>query len=53
MIRVILDTNVLISAIYFGGTPLKVLEGVETGSFVLVLTPNIFSEYEVVTSTIK
>ena len=44
MIKVILDTNILISAIVFGGRPRQVLEAAIKGKVQLVLTEEIIEE---------
>ena len=43
--RVILDTNVLMSAVFFGGIPGRLLSAWTDKSFTLVLSPDIFEEY--------
>jgi putative PIN family toxin of toxin-antitoxin system len=43
---VVLDTNVLISGIFFGGLPARILAGWTTGKFELVLSPDILDEYQ-------
>ena len=43
--RAVLDTNVIISGIFFGGVPRAILEAWEAESFELILTPEIFNEY--------
>lgn len=43
--RAILDTNVLVSGIFFGGVPRRVLDAWEEQRFELVLSPAIFDEY--------
>lgn len=43
--RVILDTNVLMSAIFFGGIPGRLLSAWAAKRFTLVLSPDIFDEY--------
>ena len=43
--RVVLDTNVLISGIFFGGPPRAILEAWVAGRFELVLSPSIIDEY--------
>lgn len=43
--RAVLDTNVLVSGIFFGGVPRQVLDAWVDGKFELVLTPLIFDEY--------
>lgn len=44
--RVVLDTNVLVSGIFFAGVPGRVLEAWADGKFELVLSPSIFDELE-------
>ena len=44
--RVVLDTNVLVSGIFFAGVPGQILEVWGQGQFVLIATPSIFAEYE-------
>lgn len=43
--KVILDTNVLISRIFFGGQPGAVLDAWAEGRFELLVSPSIFDEY--------
>ena len=43
--KVILDTNVLISGIFFGGQPRAVLDAWAEGWFELLVSPSIFDEY--------
>lgn len=43
--RVIVDTNVFISAIFFSGTPYKILDAWRQGHVQLVLSPEILEEY--------
>ena len=43
--KAVLDTNVVISGIFFGGVPREVLEAWTKGRFELILTPSIFDEY--------
>lgn len=43
--RVVLDTNVVVSGVFFGGTPGKVLTAWAAGRFALVLSPAILDEY--------
>lgn len=40
-----LDTNVVVSAVFFGGTPGRVLAAWSAGRFVLILSPAILDEY--------
>ena len=44
--RIVLDTNVLISGIFFGGNPRKVLEKWQEKSFTLLTSVEILEEYE-------
>lgn len=44
--RVILDTNVFISGVFFGGPPSRILEGWHDGRVTLVLSPEILDEYQ-------
>lgn len=44
LIKVVLDTNILISAIVFGGKPRHVLEAAIKGKTQLVLTKDIIEE---------
>ena len=43
--RVILDTNVVISGVFFGGVPSRILSAWSAGKFALVLSPEILEEY--------
>ena len=43
--RVVLDTNVLISAIFFSGTPARILEAWGEGRFELLASSDILAEY--------
>lgn len=43
--RVVLDTNVLLSGIFFGGTPGRILSAWGEGALTLVISPSIFEEY--------
>ncbi len=45
MKNVVIDTNVLMSGIFFGGLPAKVLEQWYHNQFKLVITEEIYSEY--------
>jgi len=44
-VRVLLDTNVLVSGIFFGGRPRDILDAWAEGRFELVLSPEIYHEY--------
>ena len=50
MLKVVLDTNVLISAIVFGGKPLDVFNSILKGQIRLVISKNILDEMEGVLS---
>lgn len=43
--RVILDTNVLLSGVFFGGVPGRILAAWAAGQLELVLSPAILTEY--------
>lgn len=43
--RVVLDTNVVASGIFFGGQPGRILDAWAAGQFTLVLSPAILAEY--------
>ena len=43
--KAVLDTNVLVSGIFFGGQPGAVLDAWAADRFELVLSPSIFDEY--------
>jgi putative PIN family toxin of toxin-antitoxin system len=45
-VKAILDTNVFISGVFFGGPPGKILQGWGDGRFTLVLSPEILEEYQ-------
>lgn len=44
--RIVLDTNVFVSAVFFGGIPGRLLEAWRDGSVQLVLSPEILDEYQ-------
>jgi uncharacterized protein len=44
-VKAVLDTNILVSGVFFGGVPRQILEAWAEGRFELVLTPSIFDEY--------
>ncbi len=50
--KVVLDTNVLVSGIFFGGTPGKILDAWAESRFELFVMPGIFDEYANVLQTI-
>ena len=43
--RVVLDTNVVVSGLLFGGVPGRILTAWTSGAFVLVLSPPVLDEY--------
>jgi putative PIN family toxin of toxin-antitoxin system len=43
--RVIIDTNVLISGVFFGGPPAKILKAWQRGELQLIVSPEILEEY--------
>ena len=46
--KIVLDTNVLMSALFFGGKPLRILDAWEAKTFGLLITQDILSEYTTV-----
>jgi uncharacterized protein len=44
-VRVVLDTNVVVSGLFFGGVPRAILDLLADGAFKLVLSPGILDEY--------
>ena len=44
--KIVLDTNVLISGIFFGGPPYQILKAWQQGKLTIVLTQEILSEYQ-------
>jgi putative PIN family toxin of toxin-antitoxin system len=47
-VRVVLDTNVLVSALHFGGRPRRLLDEVLRGDHTLIIGPAILGELEAV-----
>jgi putative PIN family toxin of toxin-antitoxin system len=45
-VRIVLNTNVLVSAVFFGGVPGRILEAWRDGRIQLVLSPEILDEYQ-------
>lgn len=43
--RVVLDTNVFVSAVFFGGVPGRILDAWRDGRLRLVVSPDILDEY--------
>lgn len=44
--RIILDTNVFVSGIFFSGPPYEILDAWRRGRLTLVVSPEILSEYD-------
>lgn len=44
--RIVLDTNVFVSAVFFGGVPGRILEAWRDGRLQLVLSVDILNEYQ-------
>lgn len=44
--RLVVDTNVVVSGIFFSGPPYQILNAWRQGKIKLVLSPEIFSEYK-------
>jgi uncharacterized protein len=44
-VRVVLDTNVFVSGVFFSGPPARILEAWRDGKIVPVLSPSILEEY--------
>ena len=44
--RLVVDTNVLVSGVFFGGLPARVLEAWRDGRYELVVSPDILDEYQ-------
>ena len=53
MLRIIIDTNVFISGVFFGGNAGRILEAWTDGEIQLVLSPQIYLEYERVFDVLK
>jgi putative PIN family toxin of toxin-antitoxin system len=45
-VKVVLDTNVFVSGVFFGGTPRKILEAWRDDKIQLLLSPAILEEYQ-------
>jgi putative PIN family toxin of toxin-antitoxin system len=52
-VKVVLDTNVLVSGIFFAGPPAEILAACEAGRVTLVLTPEVVEEYRRVTGELR
>jgi putative PIN family toxin of toxin-antitoxin system len=46
LLRIIIDTNVFVSGVFFGGNAGRILEAWTEGEVQLVLSPEIYKEYE-------
>ena len=44
--KIILDTNVFISGFFFGGPPYQIIDAWRNGKFDIVLSEDIFAEYQ-------
>ena len=44
--KVVLDTNIFVSGVFFGGPPYKILEAWRDGKIQLLLSPAILEEYQ-------
>ena len=44
--KIVLDTNVFVSSVFFGGPPHKILEAWRDGRIQLLLSPAILEEYQ-------
>jgi putative PIN family toxin of toxin-antitoxin system len=49
-VKVVLDTNVIVSGIFFGGPPGAILQAWQDGEFVLAMSPETFNELARVTN---
>jgi uncharacterized protein len=52
-VRIVLDTNVLISGIFFSGPPSKILQAWRDKEIQFVISPDIYSEYSRVAEIIS
>jgi len=52
-VRVVLDTNVLISGIFFSGPPAQILKGWRQGRLQLLTSPEILAEYARVAAELR
>ena len=53
MTSVVLDTNVVMSAIFFGGTPLQVLRAWNDGMVEVVVSDDVLDEYREIAARMK
>jgi putative PIN family toxin of toxin-antitoxin system len=44
-IKIILDTNVFVSGVFFSGPPFQILKAWQSGGFELIVSPEILNEY--------
>jgi len=44
-VKIVLDTNVFISGIFFGGLPYQILDAWRNGKFDIVMSEEVFAEY--------
>ena len=44
--KIILDTNVFISGVFFGGPPYQILDAWRNGTFDIVISADIYTEYQ-------
>ena len=44
--KIVLDTNVIISGIFFGGPPYQILDAWRNGKIDIILSEDIFAEYQ-------
>jgi len=52
-VKVVLDTNVVVSGIFFAGPPYEILNSWRRGSFKLLLSEAIFDEYQRVATNLR
>jgi uncharacterized protein len=52
-VKIVLDTNVLLSGVFFHGNPQRILGAWQSGSFALLISPEIFTEYQRVASELS
>ncbi len=45
-LKVVLDTNVFISAVFFSGPPYRILQAWQSGEFEIAVSPEILDEYQ-------
>jgi predicted nucleic acid-binding protein len=52
-VRVVLDTNVLMSGLFWRGTPARILEAWRGRRFDLLISPEVYAEYERVSDELR